>query len=145
MAVPTNGAEQGVAINVAKNPLKKSLKYKLLFFIRLKLLILCGKFIWNWLNIFIINKKITKVIKIKKYGCWNCIPQEIENLKYCKNKNIKPNSINEKIIPKAVIKKLTLAFFCSDEKTDISFIERMGKTQGITFNIKPANNDIKMK
>ena len=88
---------------------------------------------------------MTKVIKSKKYGCWNCIPQEIENLKYCKNKNIKPNNINEKIIPKAVVKKLTLAFFCSDEKTDISFMERMGKTQGITFNIKPANNDIKMK
>ena len=47
MAVPTKGAQQGVAIRVAKNPLKKSLKYKLLLLKRLKLLILFGKLISN--------------------------------------------------------------------------------------------------
>ena len=43
------------------------------------------------------NRKIIIVIKIKKYGCWNCIPQEIENLKYCKNKNIKPCNLEDYI------------------------------------------------
>ena len=32
--------------------------------------------------------------------------------------------------------------FFSDERTDINFIERTGNTQGITFKIKPAINDI---
>ena len=72
---------------------------------------------------------------IKKYGCWNCIPHAIEILKYCKNINIIPNNTKEDIIPKAVVIKLTLALYLSDDKTDINFIERIGNTQGITFKI----------
>jgi hypothetical protein len=63
-------------------------------------------------------------------------------LKYCKNKNINPKRKKEVIIPRAVVIKLTLVLCFSDEKTDISFIESTGNTQGITFKIKPAINDI---
>ena len=35
-----------------------------------------------------------------------------------------------------------LGLFFFDEKTDINFIERTGNTQGITFKIRPAINDI---
>ena len=63
-------------------------------------------------------------------------------LKYCKNKNINPKSTKEVIIPRAVVIKLTLVLCFSDEKTDINFIERTGNTQGITFKIKPAINEI---
>mgnify|MGYP007000090986 CR=1 len=65
-------------------------------------------------------------MKIKKYGCWNCIPHAIEILKYCNIINIIPNSKKEVIIPKAVVIKLTLVLFFSDERTDINFIERTG-------------------
>ena len=77
------------------------------------------------------------------------IPNEIElstsyvTIKYCKSKNIIPNSKKEVIIPKAVVIKLTLVLYFSDERTDINFIERIGNTQGIKFKIKPAINDIK--
>ena len=63
-------------------------------------------------------------------------------LKYCKNKKISPKRTKEVIIPRAVVIKLTLVLCFSDEKTDINFIERTGNTQGITFKIKPAINDI---
>jgi len=63
-------------------------------------------------------------------------------LKYCNNKNIKPKRTKKVIIPKAVVIKLTLVLCFSDEKTDINFIESTGNTQGITFKIKPAINDI---
>ena len=66
----------------------------------------------------------------------------MRHLKCCKNKNINPNRAKEVIIPKAVVIKLTLVLYLSDEKTDINFIERTGNTHGITFKIKPAINDI---
>ena len=66
-AVPTKGAEHGVAINVAKKPLKKSCEYEFTFlFMNLELLMNFGILNSNWSNMFIINKKITALIITKK-------------------------------------------------------------------------------
>ena len=67
IAVPIKGAEQGVAIKVAKKPLKKSFIYGLFWFLeRYGRLINLGILKLNWLNILIIKKKIIEIIINKK-------------------------------------------------------------------------------
>ena len=144
IAVPTKGAEHGVAKTVAKNPLKKSLEWELeLLLIKLMRFTKLGIWNSNWLNKFIINKKIIEVIIIKKYGCWNCIPHEIGMFRLWRNKKINPSKIKDEIIPNDVIKKLERALLKSFVIIDINLIDKIGKTQGIIFKIKPPKKEIK--
>ena len=57
------------------------------------------------------------------------------------NKIIESNK-KEKIIPIAVVKKLFLVIFNDDSLSNIesNLIDNTGKTQGITFNMKPPIN-----
>ena len=73
------------------------------------------------------------------------MPQEILIPIDRKLKSDKPNREKDVIIPAEVIKKpllianFSLEFF----KTDKSFIDSTGSTQGITFKIKPPTNATK--
>ena len=70
IAVPTNGAEQGVAKIVAKNPLKKSFPYLYLSKLFQNLLLInCGVLNSKKPNKLMENNKIIDAIKDKNNGC----------------------------------------------------------------------------
>ena len=103
MAVPINGAEQGVAKRVAKKPLKKFFAKKL-FFLLIKLELLIENGIPNSNNPSVFSEKIVNTTKInnKKYGSWNCMPHDTEILSCIRIMKNKANNKNENIIPRTV-------------------------------------------
>ena len=84
-------------------------------------------------------------MNIKKYGSWNCIPQEIEILICFSNAKNTPSIRKEVIIPNTVIKKLLFIFLSSVLITDNNFNDNTGNTHGIRFKINPPNSEIKSK
>ena len=103
IAVPINGAEQGVAKSVAKNPLKKFLAKKLLPSLKiLEVFIDDGKSISNNPSVFKENIVNTININIKKYGSWNCIPHDTEKLSCFRIRKNVANNKNENNIPNDV-------------------------------------------
>ena len=109
IAVPTKGAEQGVANIVAKKPLKKSfVKLLLLNFNNISELIKVGVLNSNIPNKLRINTEIIKAITIKNNGCWNCIPHPMLTPIDRKTINVKANNPKEVTIPKEVTTKLFL-------------------------------------
>ena len=100
IAVPINGAEQGVAKSVAKNPLKKFLAKKLLPWLKIfDVFIEDGRLISNKPSVFKENIVNTNKINIKKYGSWNCMPHATEKLSCFRIKKNVANNKNENNIP----------------------------------------------
>ena len=140
IAVPTKGAEHGVARIVAKKPLKKSLVKLLLFKFWIDLLFTN----WGILNSNKPNKfkeNTNKIIAIisKNIGSWNCIPHTILTPINLNKIRIIANIVKDVIIPSEVIKKLflieiSLSIFLRIDKI---LIDKIGKTQGIAFKIIP--------
>ena len=103
IAVPINGAEQGVAKSVAKNPLKKFLAKKLLPWLKkFEVFIEDGRSISNNPSVFKENIVNTNKINIKKYGSWNCIPHDTEKLNCLRIRKNIANNKNENSIPNVV-------------------------------------------
>ena len=103
IAVPINGAEQGVAKSVAKKPLKKFLAKKLLPWLKIfDFFIEDGRSISNNPSVFKENMVNTNKINIKKYGSWNCMPHDTEKLSCFSIKKNVANNKNENNIPNDV-------------------------------------------
>ena len=90
-------------------------------------------------NKFNENINRTIAIKIRKSGCWNCIPHPIFTPNDRIKIRIRAKVANDEIIPKEVIKKLfpTFNLLLEDFRTDKIFIDKTGNTHGIKFKIIP--------
>ena len=145
-AVPTSGAEHGVARRVTRNPLEKSAPNLLLLLPPAEIWLMpagSGTVILS--NRDKLNSTITTDMKHRKYGFWNWVPQPMLCPASCTK--ISPAARTAKLVrmPAVVasIRRRIVMRSCPPISAMLaSLIVSTGKTHGITFKIIPPRNAI---
>ena len=149
MAVPTNGAEHGVASIVANAPDAISCQPPVPV-VSLPDQRRAKSGTGNITRSIIIsaNPAISTIMIPRKTGFWNCIPQPMARPADRMESKPPPSTINDRIMPAADIRKdrlicIGLASLCLSML--VSFSDKTGKTHGMMLRISPprkANNRI---
>ena len=144
-AVPTNGAEHGVASKVANAPMTKlpisPLPSPPAW--PAKLVMVDGSTISKKPQRLQANSATMTATAAMNTGCWNWMPQPTASPADFSAINPEASSSSEKMMPAAVARKLarTVAGGALPYLTrDISFNDSTGKTQGIRLRIRPPSS-----
>ena len=141
IAVPRNGAEQGVAMTAPKNPVAKSAPYPAVppAFIN-RVVRAAGKENSNSPNRFAVNRPRIRSIRTRNVGLWNWSPQPTATPIFCNAKRTAASAHIKTMTPAAAAKKPALTWALprpSDFRAEDNLIDRTGSTQGMAFRIKP--------